>query len=126
MGQGLADWSDAFQPKVTQAADSLVEALQQSIAETARQLQDHREIMKLEILPDILQQEREDSLLRTLDKEIDMLGKLSGIHSKLTAVSVAAMVAALTRPNIKDLPGDPESFRGNTVRDVTPVRTLGQ
>jgi hypothetical protein len=127
LGDGLATWSEKFEPGVTQAADNLLETLNKSIIETSRQLDDLRELMKCEILPDSIQEEREAYLLNTLDKQISMLSRLSGVHNKLTAVSVAAMVAALTRPNIKDLPGDGPAFQnGGMVRDVTPRRVLGQ
>jgi uncharacterized membrane-anchored protein len=127
LGDGLATWSEEFQPSVTSAADSLLETLKKSITETSRQLSDLHDLMRLEILPALDQYEQEDRLLNTLDRQINMLGKLSGIHNKLTAVGVAAMVAALTRPNIKDLPGDGPGFQSSgTVRDVTPRRALGQ
>jgi hypothetical protein len=125
LGDGLAKWSENFEPSVTLAADNLLETLNRSIVETSRQLDDLRELMKAEILPDSIQEEREAYLLNTLDKQINMLSKLSAVHNKLTAVSVAAMVAALTRPNVKDLPGDGPAFQSGNLRDVTPRRTLG-
>jgi hypothetical protein len=111
LGAELHDWSKRFQPSLLQAADSALASLHEQLEQVQRDLSS---LDPLLTGPQEYQAEqtRLNNLLSSL---IGSIEKLGNFHGKLTAVSAAALLHAMTRNGLAD----------TVERDATPRRRLG-
>ena len=102
LGPMLHAWSEDFQPKLLETAQSALENVQSLILSGTNAIADLAVIRGTGILS--LEEERAEETRITIQIErcVAMLDRLGAFHQRTTSVSAAALLHAMTRGNLTD------------------------
>jgi TolA-binding protein len=107
-GQALHDWSNRFQPQLLNTADVALQTLQEQLSTI------QSDIQALDPFITENYSSEQTRLNLALASVIGSIEKLGAFHARLTAVSAAALLHAMTRGSITE----------HTERDASPRRRL--
>jgi hypothetical protein len=118
-GGALDKWADESQADVIEAATDLQIVLKKTARMLVEDQKKLEQIKACEFLPEETTMELEARLDARVEKAAATLQRVADIRGKLTEVSKAAIIAAITRPHLERLGAE---LGETTMRDANPRR----